>query len=255
MNHARNRAREIERQMLRPPQRRDRIVRPVEPTLATSRDDGYHKCECGYAMCCCARLAPPKHAAWTAHEEVKRLSDAALRAVMLPASAVKPPCSERCSPNIHLAGCPAYAYEVARAPASGRVTDIKPFTREYDCVIRHELAPGWAEDRYLGGTQYVHKSARVWAACNRWYYKQGSGHGVPDEIRGVETRDEAMARALGWFPEGASSWFFKKTDRTGRMQVESAKGFFSAFRGCPTWAERHGLASLPHAVAWCRGEG
>lgn len=56
MNHARARARQIERAMVRGPQRRDRVVRPDEPTLAVlTRDDEHHKCRCGFSLCACDR--------------------------------------------------------------------------------------------------------------------------------------------------------------------------------------------------------
>lgn len=58
MSNARARDRQLKRQVLRGPQRHDRVVRPDDPFLALyARDDQYHKCKCGYALCSCRSAA------------------------------------------------------------------------------------------------------------------------------------------------------------------------------------------------------
>lgn len=123
------------------------------------------------------------------------------------------------------------------------------------------LAPGWTEDlgwypdgRANGCALFQHANgAHVWrpGSAYSWSWSRGT------TAEGwVTDRDEAMARALGWYPEG-SSWF---VDLGNACRAQAAQGFgssngkWSVCAAAPNGAYPNAtnLPSLPYAIAFVR---
>jgi hypothetical protein len=113
-----------------------------------------------------------------------------------------------------------------------------------------ELPAGWREAdkgrNFMPGTLvHVSDSERVmvWPRGEAWLWISTTA-GARDY---VPTRDEAMARALGWEPDRHGIWRYKfscwASDQGGGPWEASNAG-----------AARGGFRSLPHAIAWCRGD-
>ncbi|HEX2679583.1 MAG TPA: hypothetical protein VHM19_23195 [Polyangiales bacterium] len=121
------------------------------------------------------------------------------------------------------------------------------------------LAPGWTHHR---GGSFTHLSnAVVWPVDDgSWNYCGPCSHEELEHARARDghapTRDEAMALALGWAkdPLYPGGWSCAVDNLIRQVAVPKRGGDWDAYRivDGATSAARRG--TLPHAIAWCRGD-
>lgn len=118
-----------------------------------------------------------------------------------------------------------------------------------------ELAPGWRVSPHgqtMGRRQYSHeKGVDVWEAGDCWAFTVRPKQVTYEST--APTRDEAMARALGWVKhETLPGWKLPGTDGYVSPYPRDRWGADSVRTGCPSSGD--GFPSLPHAIAWARGD-
>lgn len=120
------------------------------------------------------------------------------------------------------------------------------------------LPPGWKPYAGLPHNFKHTSTVGVWRTSQGdWSYSLVD---CPDvRVGGAPTRDEAMALALGWYQDDSGnrdSWFVDKPGG-GRMQAsprDDEHGPWTVAKGPHRDLTATALPSLPHAIAWARGD-
>jgi len=119
------------------------------------------------------------------------------------------------------------------------------------------LAPGWTHVPADGDLLecWSHVSGAGVALCAKRYFYSSNFDNPTSDF--APTRDEAMARALGWQKsESPVAWIsWRGPDGSVAVLYDEPTGIWTAYRGSSrdiTAAEK--VPMLPHAIAWCRGE-